>query len=190
VGIGTRVSTTRVSVSQCRASPPQRPREHGLSLTLQTHQEPILLLLWLCFPNADGFPARNGDWRGCATRTAFLAFSLNWIMRSSQPMGVVQLSSHVSSACAVTCDCTKMFALVGSMPAAMYVAAEDLVDSCGAGPCRVSEPANAVYKHLDERWPPTPPAWCTTAVTRNTIACGTFPEAAGAPVRFWDRARR
>ena len=46
------------------------------------------------------------------------AFSLNWIIRSSQPIGVAQLSSHASSACSRTCDCTKILERSGSSPAA------------------------------------------------------------------------
>ena len=46
------------------------------------------------------------------------------------------LSSQVSSACAGTCDCTKMLAFAGSMPHAMYSAAELWVDaSRAAGSC-------------------------------------------------------
>lgn len=69
--------------------------------------------------------------------TRLWLFSLNCTIFLSQPMGVPQLRSHVSSACALTCDCTKMLALSGSMPQAMYVAAELLVacksafGSCG-----------------------------------------------------------
>lgn len=42
------------------------------------------------------------------------------------------LSSHVSSACAGTCDCTKTFARAGSMPHAMYSAALLCVDCSSA----------------------------------------------------------
>eukprot|EP00966_Prymnesium_polylepis_P256039 5914718-Prymnesium_polylepis.1 len=44
-------------------------------------------------------------------------------MRSSQPIGVAQLSSHASSACAVTCDCTNTLERSGSIPLARYSAA-------------------------------------------------------------------
>ena len=51
-------------------------------------------------------------------------FSLNWVILRSQPTGVVQESSQASSACAGTWDCTKMQALPGSTPQAMYRAAD------------------------------------------------------------------
>ena len=47
---------------------------------------------------------------------AFFALSLNWIMRSSQFMGVAQLSSQASSEWAGTWDWTKTLDFAGSMP--------------------------------------------------------------------------
>ena len=41
-------------------------------------------------------------------RTAFRDFSLNWIILFSQPIGVEELSSHISSIWARTWDCTKI----------------------------------------------------------------------------------
>ena len=44
--------------------------------------------------------------------------SLNCVIRSSSPIGVIVLSSHWSSACSGTCDCTNRTARSGSMPEA------------------------------------------------------------------------
>ncbi len=85
------------------------------------------------------------DWRdsfaqscdvGMRSRTTFLDFSFHWIMRLSQPTGVCVMSSHASSECALTWDCTKMTDLAGSMPQAMYRAAAFRVSSWRAmGSC-------------------------------------------------------
>ena len=41
------------------------------------------------------------------------ALSLNWVIRSSSPIGVSVLSSHCSSLCSATCDCTNRTAAIG-----------------------------------------------------------------------------
>ena len=58
-------------------------------------------------------------------------------MRSSQPIGVTQFSSHVASECAATCPCTNSVLAFGSMPQASSIAASERVcctsvaGSCG-----------------------------------------------------------
>ena len=42
--------------------------------------------------------------------------SLNCVIRSSSPIGVIVLSSHWSSECWGTCDCTNRTARPGSIP--------------------------------------------------------------------------
>ena len=49
--------------------------------------------------------------------------SLNCVMRLASPKPVMVLSTHASSACAGTCDCTKSVDRRGRRPAAMYCAA-------------------------------------------------------------------
>ncbi len=56
------------------------------------------------------------------------------IIFSSHPIGVAQLSIHISSACAETCDWMKMRERSGSIPLARYSAAvryESFVSSFG-----------------------------------------------------------
>mmetsp|Transcript_121 Transcript_121/g.375 ORF Transcript_121/g.375 Transcript_121/m.375 type:complete len:210 (+) Transcript_121:326-955(+) len=60
----------------------------------------------------------SSSFSSSSTLLSFRDFSLYWIMRSSHPIGVAHWSSHVSSVCALTWDCTKMVALLGSTPLA------------------------------------------------------------------------
>ncbi len=49
--------------------------------------------------------------------------SLNCVIRLASPKPVIVFSTHASSACAGTCDCTNIVERSGSIPAAMYCAA-------------------------------------------------------------------
>jgi len=56
--------------------------------------------------------------RPAGTLSTRWLLSLYCVIRSSSPTGVTELSSHISSACAGTCDCTNSTERAGSIPAA------------------------------------------------------------------------